>query len=98
MHYFSIADADGRHLGFLVMAAGEDESGGQFALSIAEDAPELPAALLKLAQNQDALFWQATPRGVNLNDGDGRLIGSIFEETLTLAGQRYLLQDLTGSL
>ena len=99
MHQFSIHAPDGEHLGFLVMLADDETAphpeSGQLALQIQPAAKN--TALARLAQAQ-TLYWQAAGDHVRIRDEDGDHRANIRQEWLLIGGERYLLNDLEGSL
>ena len=99
MHQFSIHARSGEHLGFLVMLADDETSpqpeSGQLALQIQPAAQG--SALARLAQAQ-TLYWQLTRDHVRIHDEDGDHCANIRQEWLLIGGERYLLNDLEGSL
>ena len=104
MHYFSIHNTQGEHLGFLVMQAEQEPSHvtpseGQFALKLqSEQAPkdQAAAAIVAHYEHQELpLTWSVQKDYIELRCGV-EIIGNIRRECLVLNGQNLFLTDLTG--
>lgn len=101
MHYFSLSQPDGEHLGFLVMMADDESSEapetGQFALTL-HDVGWQYEPLSHIAADERALFWRIEGDRVLLHDSDDVWLGFIRQEWLVLDGEYFLLADLTGNV
>lgn len=100
MHYFSLHLPESeQHIGFFLLHA-EDENQpnqGQFALKLNDDFhPKI--ALQGLIRSDEALFWQAQKDRVLLHDAHGNAIGHLQNQFVQLCGERFILNDLTGTL
>lgn len=105
MNYFSIHNPAGEHLGFLIMLADDESAAqpqsGRFAVKVqSEFMPKDMAAvnILQTWENHSTpLSWNIRKERVDLF-ADDALIGSIRHEYLTLSGQLFVLNDLTGMM
>ena len=105
MHYFSIHNPQGEHLGFLVMVPDNEHNqiteSGQFALKIQSEYPPNDIAALavlsRYEQSEAPLCW-VTDKYQILLSCDDKAIGTIRQENLILDGHNLLLTDLTGAV
>lgn len=96
MHTFSLHTPDDKHIGFLVMQPenpNAPQHKGTFAIRvIVAQFPQLN----QWEQYDGELHWITRGHVVELLTDDGEPIGSIQQQYLTLGGQQFILNDLTG--
>ena len=102
MHYFSIHDQDGGHVGFLVLSDDDETQqspqSGRFVVKVAEQAPQGAAKVLQPFEQTDIpQYWRANKDRIELFFDDAN-IGTLRLEYLTVSGQTFVLTDLTGAL
>ncbi|CBX22665.1 unnamed protein product [Neisseria lactamica Y92-1009] len=99
MHYFSIHDQSGRHIGFFIMLA-DDESearpqSGRFAVKL-QDGME-NRVLSPFAQTEIPQYWRVIKDRIGLFFDEAE-VGALRNEYLTVSGQTFILNDLTGNM
>lgn len=102
MNYFSLYDADGLHCGFLIMIADDETAerpaSGQFVFKLQEGAKPAAAALLEdLQLPRPDQIWRVEKEKVELL-AESRIIAGIRQEYLTIGGETFVLNDMTGML
>lgn len=101
MNYFTIYTEDDEHVGFLIMLADDggeqDAQHGQFAIKLVDNALQAACKLAQFADNTE-LLWYIHKDVVNLFDENEQPIGTIRQQYLTIQGQHFLLNDLTGAM
>ena len=105
MHYFSLHSKNQTHIGFFVMTDDDEHEtppqSGQFLVKLQSETPPPTAAAQALApfcDSENPDIWQLAGDHVALSSADGSPAGRIRNEHLTLGGQTFLLNDLTGVL
>lgn len=96
MHTFSLHTLDDKHIGFLVMLPenpNEPQRQGAFAIRLIE--PKI-SQLNQWEQYDGELLWETRNNIVELFTENNEYIGSIQQQYLTISGQQFLLNDLTG--
>ncbi|EFH23231.1 HLGFF motif protein [Neisseria polysaccharea] len=99
MHYFSIHDQSGQHIGFFVLLA-DDESearpqSGRFAVKLEDGAGN--HVLSPFGQTEVPQYWRVVKDRIELFF-DEALVGTLRNEYLTVSGQTFVLNDLTGNM
>lgn len=99
MHYFSIHDQSSRHIGFFVLLA-DDESearpqSGRFAVKL-QDGME-NRVLSPFAQTEIPQYWRVIKDRIGLFFDEAE-VGALRNEYLTVSGQTFILNDLTGNM
>lgn len=99
MHYFSIHAQSGEHIGFFIMLP-DDESeaqpqSGRFAVKLQGNGGA--AVLQPFEQTEIPQYWRVVKDRVELFFDDTH-VGTLRNEYLTLSGQTFVLNDLTGAM
>lgn len=102
MDYFSLHDSDSLHCGFLIMIAdnetAERPTSGQFVFKLQDSAPQAAEDVLAhLQEPHSGQIWRVEKERVHLFS-DGHIIADIRQEYLTIGGQTFVLNDMTGML
>lgn len=108
MLYFSINSSNNLHLGFLVLmdeddSAYADGAVGYYAIKAqADEADQIACAaewrILSGLSQQAGLKWHKNHDYVQLCNANNEIIGQLRQQYLTLQGQHFVLNDLTGTL
>ncbi|WP_239423419.1 HLGFF motif protein [Snodgrassella communis] len=108
MLYFSINSPDNHHLGFLVLMDKDDSTytnggSGYYAVKAQADEADIQACsvqwhILQQLSQHDSLSWYRQSDYVQLCDAENNIIGRLQQQYLSLCGQHFLLNDLTGTL
>lgn len=105
MHYFSLHNQSGEHLGFFIMLADDESAAqpesGRFALKLQSETPPRDQSALPLLRELEAsgslLAWRTEKDKINLF-ADETPVGTLRNEYLTLSGHTLVLNDLTGMM
>lgn len=103
MHYFSIHNPAGEHLGFFVMLPDDENEtqpqGGRFIVKLQSETPPQDKNAMRVLSEfehlEQAFCWKIEKDKVILYD-DGGVLGSIQNEHLKIRNQSLLLSDMTG--
>lgn len=100
MHYFSIHTQSGDLAGFFIMLA-DDESeaqpqSGRFAVKLQEGGV-FADVLSPFEQTDIPQYWRVVKDRIELFFDDTQ-VGTLRNEYLLLAGQTFVLNDLTGTM
>lgn len=107
MHYFTVNSEDNRHLGFLVLMADDSHDAapdrGCFAIKAQAGMDEQHRCtaqwhVLTALTTEPMLYWQRRNDELRLLNAAGDELGCLKHHHLQLNGQRFVLQDLSGTL
>ncbi|HFB4277560.1 TPA: hypothetical protein WNV06_001172 [Neisseria gonorrhoeae] len=99
MHYFSIHDQSGRHIGFFILLA-DDESearlqSGRFAVKLEDGTGN--HVLSPFGQTEIPQYWRVVKDRIE-PFFDEAPVGTLRNEYLTVSGQTFVLNDLIGNM
>ncbi|EGZ45184.1 HLGFF motif protein [Neisseria wadsworthii] len=104
MHYFSIHNQAGEHLGFFIMLPDDENAhpqSGRFIVKLqSETKPQDQAALRVLEEFGDLtqpFCWRVEKDRINLYK-ESEKIGSLRNEFLRIGTQSLILGDMTGMM
>ncbi|MDO4640819.1 MAG: hypothetical protein Q4A84_03830 [Neisseria sp.] len=105
MHYFSIHNQQGEHLGFLIMLPDEEGANqpqsGRFIIKLQSETPPQDQTAFKTLRPFEDLaqtfYWKTEKDRISLYH-DSERVGGLRNEFLTVGSQTLILGDMTGTM